>query len=441
MVKSLQLKNLKPNHLNNNKSKLKYLLMKHIVLSCTFLLVTGLAFGQKANIKKVNKEIASENPNFNVALTAIEAAMQDPTTKNNPETYNIAARLHLKAYEQESRKQHMSPKQAYDTVRLYNSVLEMFKYYQLCDDAALKPDEKGKMRKNKWREPNREELRKYHDHLFYGGASFYMQERKDYPQAIHFLSKYLEVTEMPMLQGLNLLSDSTIATVSFYITYSAHQAKDYPKVIKYGQNALQGTNQKDIDFAQDMLIHAYRETKDTVNWILMLEENIKRNPSSESSIVQLINYYNEKGQQEKAFEFADKLIVGDPQNAYGYFIKGVLFQNMERYSEAIEQYKKALEINTEKAEYRSNLGACYIGIAQEIDATAKYGDPNYREEQRRVSQNYLWAKEEFEKAKELAPEKEDLWVAPLYRIYYRLGIRAGEEFEELQQKMDARATQ
>ena len=73
-----------------------------------------------------------------------------------------------------------------------------------------------------------------------------------------------------------------------------------------------------------------------------------------------------------------------------------------------------------------------------MDSKSKYGTDTYKDEQKLILQNYMWARENFEKVRELAPEKEDLWVAPLYRIYYKLNIRQGEDFQMLEKKMAER---
>lgn len=410
--------------------------MKHYVFTIAMLFVAGMAFGQKANVKKAKSALDQEKPNFNEAFAAINAAMQDETTKNDPETYNIAGKLHRKVYEIESLKS-MS-KQPYDTAKLYNSVLEMFKYYQLCDEKAQIPNAKGKLPKNKWREENKADMIKYHGQLFNAGAVIYLMQKKDYKKAVYFLGQYIDAANYPLLKDQVLLTDSLINQTAFYAAFAAYYDKDYQNVIKYSKKAINGTNSKDVETAYQILTQAYKAVGDTANWVNMLQESVKRNPTSESNIVQLINYYNEKGKTEEALAFADQLIAGDPNNDYSYFIKGYLLQNMEQLDKAIELYKKAISLNAGKAEYYSNTGTCYIGIAQDIDAKTSYGSKDYKDQQKIVNQNYMWAKENFEKVRELAPEKENLWVAPLYRIYYKLGIRQGEDFQMLEKKMSER---
>lgn len=410
--------------------------MKHYVLTLGLLLVAGMAFGQKSNVKAAKSALGEENPNFDQAFTAINAAMQDPTTKDDPETYDIAGQLYRKVYEVEALK--VAGGQACDTAKLYDGVLNMFKNYIICNDKTKIPNEKGKLPKNKWLEDNQTDMRKYYNQLFSAGAAFYLSQRHDYKNAVLYLGYYIDVADSSMLKELNLLPDSMRSMAAFYAACSAYYAKDYPNVIKYGEMALNHTDESSLNTVYDIMTRAYREEGDTVNWVRMLQEGVKRNPASENNMVQLINYYSEKGKNDEAVKFADQLIEADPENDYSYFIKGYLLQNLNRQSEAVELYKKAIELNPSKAEYYSNCGTCYIAIAQELDAKAEYGSDEYKNQQKLVLQNYMWAREDFEKVRELAPEKEDLWVAPLYRIYYKLGIRQGEDFQMLEKKMAER---
>ncbi len=414
--------------------------MKHYVLTIALLIVASLAYGQKANQKAARNAAETDEADLkkaveivNNGITAINKAMNDETTKDDPETYNLAGKLYRKLYEIESLKS--LKKEPFDTARLYNSVLEMFKYYNLCNEKAQLPDAKGKIPKNKWFEENQKDMEKYHGQLFNAGAVIYLMKKKDYNQAVKYLSAYLDEAESPMLKDKNLLTDSAKYQTSFYAAFAAYYGKDNENVIKYGKEAIHASNENDVETAYQILTHAYKAEGDTLNWINMLQEGIKRNPAAESNIVQLINYYNDKGKGEEAMGFADQLIKNDPDNDYSYFIKGVLLQGAKKVPEAIEYYKKAIEINPLKAEYYSNMGTCYIAVAQDLDSKADFKD---KSQQKLVMQNYMWARESFEKVRELSPAKEDLWVAPLYRIYYKLGIKQGEEFQELQKKMDAR---
>ncbi|MFA6873019.1 MAG: tetratricopeptide repeat protein [Bacteroidaceae bacterium] len=410
--------------------------MKCSIFTVALLLATGCAFAQKENVKKAKSALNADKPNYTEAISAIQAAMNDETTKDDPETYNIAGKLYRKMYEDESTKE--LKKEPYDTTKLYNSVLEMFKYYQLCDQKAQLPDAKGKIRKNKWREDNQKDLQKYHGQLFNAGAVVYLMKKKNYKKAVQFLGEYIDMANIPMLADLNLLTDSAKNQTAFYAAYGAYYAKDYPNTIKYAKMAINAKSEKDQSVAYQMLTSAYKETGDTLNWVNMLQEGVKRNPTAEANIVQLINYYNEKGKPEDAMGFADRLIANDPKNDYSYFIKGVLLQGQKKNKEALEQYKKAIAINPNKPEYYGNSGTVYIEIAQDLDGHIAFNSPTYKQEQKVVNQNYIWARENFEKVRQLAPDKEDIWVAPLYRIYYKLGIRQGEDFQDLQKRMEAR---
>jgi len=62
---------------------------------------------------------------------------------------------------------------------------------------------------------------------------------------------------------------------------------------------------------------------------------------------------------EAAMRSIDKLIYHFPQNAEGYYYKGVCNFALEKYEDAFKFYKKAIEINSIHAKAYFNLGVCY----------------------------------------------------------------------------------
>ena len=47
---------------------------------------------------------------------------------------------------------------------------------------------------------------------------------------------------------------------------------------------------------------------------------------------------------------------------------------------------------------------------------------------------YLKAKDAYEKARQLRPDQNELWLNGLYRVYYNLNM--GEEFNEIEQLLN-----
>ena len=60
-------------------------------------------------------------------------------------------------------------------------------------------------------------------------------------------------------------------------------------------------------------------------------------------------------------------------------------------------------------------------------------DSKYKQDQETLKAFYEKAKPNYEKARQLQPEKKELWLNGLYRVYYNLQM--GPEFEEIESLM------
>ena len=148
--------------------------------------------------------------------------------------------------------------------------------------------------------------------------------------------------------------------------------------------------------------------------------------------------------------FADDMLSKDPKNTFYLYVKGYLYHNLysklkeekkdaeatEALNNAIEYYKKTIEVDPNYAEAYSNLGLVYCIQAQDFseNATTDVNDPKYKEDQIALKKYYENAKPYYEKARELKPDQKDLWIQGLYRVYYNLGM--GTEFEEIEKLMN-----
>ena len=132
-------------------------------------------------------------------------------------------------------------------------------------------------------------------------------------------------------------------------------------------------------------------------------------------------------------QFADNMLTTDPTNYFYLYVKGYLYHNMKEYDNAIEYYQKTIDADPTYAEAYSNLGLIYCVKAQEFSekATSDMNDPQYKEDQNTLRSFYEKALPYYEKARELSPDKQDLWLNGLYSVYYNLNM--GPEFEEIEQ--------
>lgn len=403
--------------------------MKRVLFSMVLLLVASFTFAQEKNVKEA-KSIANEvKPDFAKAEELINQALTNPETKDNAETWDIAGLIQKKRSEKEMENAYL--RKPYDTLQVYNSALNMCKYYFKCDELAQIPNEKGKI-KNKFRKANSAAILAERGNLINGGIQFFNQDKNK--EALQFFATYVDIATNPMFEKENLLeTDTVLPQIAYYASLAAAKMEDYPTVLKYAPYAA---NDKEVGkYAMEFISTALKAEGDTAKWIASLKEGIQKYPDHPFFFGHLIDYYSNNNKYDEAMQFADDMLANDPNNTFYLYVKGYLYHNMKDYDKAIEFYKKTIEVDPAYAEAYSNLGLIYCLQAQDFSekATTDVNDPKYKEDQNTLKAFYEKAKPNYEKARELKPDQKDLWLNGLYRVYYNLQM--GPEFEEIEKLM------
>ena len=403
--------------------------MKRVLFSMVLLMVVSFAFAQEKNVKEA-KSIAGEvKPDFTKAEQLINEALTNPETKDNAATWDVAGYIQKRINEKEMENAYL--RKPYDTLKVYNSVLNMYNYYVKCDELAQIPNEKGKI-KNKYRSANSKTILAERPNLINGGIQYFNLNKNE--DALKYFAAYVDAATLPMMEKENLLEKDTILPqVAYYATLAADRVGDKDAVMKYAQYALK--DKENGQFAMQLLTDAYKAKGDTAKWVEKLQEGIVKFPENQYFFANLVDYYSSSNQNDKAMQFADDMLAKDPNNKLYLYVKAYLYHNMKDYEKAIEFYKKTLDIDPAYAEACSNLGLVYLLQAQEYadKAPADINDPNYATAQAEIKKFYEAAKPYYEKARELKPDQKDLWLQGLYRVYYNLNM--GPEFEEIEKMM------
>ena len=403
--------------------------MKRVLFSMVLLMAVSFAFAQEKNVKEA-KSIAGEvKPDFAKAEQLINEALTNPETKDNAATWDVAGYIQKRINEKEMENAYL--RKPYDTLKVYNSVLNMYNYYVKCDELAQIPNEKGKI-KNKYRSANSKTILAERPNLINGGIQYFNLNKNE--DALKYFAAYVDAATLPMMEKENLLEKDTILPqVAYYATLAADRVGDKDAVMKYAQYALK--DKENGQFAMQLLTDAYKAKGDTAKWVEKLQEGIVKFPENQYFFANLVDYYSSSNQNDKAMQFADDMLAKDPNNKLYLYVKAHLYHNMKDYEKAIEFYKKTLDIDPAYAEACSNLGLVYLLQAQEYadKAPADINDPNYATAQAEIKKFYEAAKPYYEKARELKPDQKDLWLQGLYRVYYNLNM--GPEFEEIEKMM------
>ncbi len=404
--------------------------MKKVLFSMALLLAASFTFAQEKAVKEAKKIANAVTPDFAKAEELINQALTNPETKDNPETWDVAGFIQKRRSEKEMENAYL--RKPYDTLQVYNSALNMCKYYFKCDELAQIPNEKGKI-KNKYRKSNAAVMLAERGNLINGGIQFFNSDNNK--EALAFFATYVDMASHPMFEKENLLkTDTILPQIAYYASLAAIKMEDYPSVLKYAPYAK---DDKEVGkYAMEFVSTALKAEGDTVKWIASLQEGVQKYPDHQFFFGHLIDYYSNNNKYDEAMQFADNMLAKDPNNVFYLYVKGYLYHNMSEYDKAIEFYKKTIEVDPTYAEAYSNLGLIYCLQAQNFSeqATSDVNDPKYKEDQETLKTFYEKARPYYEKARELKPDQKELWANGLYRVYYNLQM--GPEFEEIDKIMN-----
>lgn len=406
--------------------------MKRVFFSLILLLAASFSFAQQKDVKQAKNMAEDVKPNFSEAEKLINGALINDETKNDANTWYVAGFIQKRINEKEMEKAYL--RQSYDTLKAYNSLYNMCQLFLKCDELEQIPNEKGKV-KFKFRSKNASTLLTERVNLINGGSQYYNLGKNK--EALNFFGMYVDLANAPILAKEQLAAkDTLLTTIAFYASLSASRMNDYASAVKYGLIAKNSKeNGKD---AMQLIAEAYKAQKDTANWVETLKEGIQSFTDNNYFFGHLVDYYSNTNKFKDAMAFADQMIAKDPKNPFFLYVKGYLNQSMKNYDQAIEFYKKTIEIDSKYAEAYSNMGLAYW--TQALDYASKnnieFNDPKYKGEQAKVLEFYKKAKPCYEKARELKPQNKELWLSGLYTVYYKLNI-GGPEFDELAKQIEA----
>ena len=136
----------------------------------------------------------------------------------------------------------------------------------------------------------------------------------------------------------------------------------------------------------------------------------------------IINNKIANKQFEEAQVLLEKYIEADPTNAQLYYVLGVLYDSQENVEKAMENYKKAIEVNPENAQALLQYGRQLCNQAYRLDDEISTLPAAQYNERRTNEVNVLFkeATVYLEKAYQVDPENTSDAIALLRNCYYNL---------------------
>ena len=396
------------------------------VLFAAALLFGALTVSAQKNVVKDAKAMMKKNPAE--AAQLLEAALTNPETANDPNTWQLAGDLQKAIYDGENEKIYLSQagqSAAPDMNLMYNSLAKMFEYYIKCDEVEQAGVASGTTKKAKLRKKNAEALFAVRPNLANGGVEAF--NVNDYATAQKFFGMYIDVIDEPIFtdQVAILKADTLNALYANYATMAAglREPKDKEAIIKYGNvgkvDQLEGW--RALMFMAD--IYGDKEEGDSIKWLECIKEGAERFPDQEYFVGNIMDYYLQRGMVDEGLTQIEKLL-SVKESGYYLYVKGVLLFEKKQYDACIATMDQLIALGGDfAAEGYGKKGDCYFFPAQDIveeNSKLSLDDPKYNANEAKIKEAFAKAQPFYEKARDLEPDNKQIWGQMLLRIYWTL---------------------
>ena len=401
------------------------MLMKKMMMMAVMVAGATSAFAQDALVKEAKALLAKGD--FDQAIEKVTPALTSAETTDKAAAWNLLSDIHYQKFSKiqqtEMENKVKKVEAPYDTVGLNKSIAASLEAALKADEFDRQPNAKGKV-KIRFRKANQDRWTNGRLNLINAGLFAYNHKNLD--EAFKDWALYLDCPEQPMFEGVDLSKDQYRSEIAYYAGLVAYQKKDYANAEKYAKIAAQDPA-KAADANEIMLFSAKENCKtkeDSVAYVTTLKELRASHPDEDKYFNLLIEYYNFPGRTAEQAEWIDSEVAAHPQYKMAWAIKGESLMNAQKWDEAVEAYKKALELDPSFVPCVFNAGVCLNSKA--IDLKDQLADKRTGgltvENANKVKAILKDSQVYLEKARELDPYQEKVkWAYPLYQIYYALG--------------------
>ena len=399
--------------------------MKRVLFICTMLAACSTLFAQKYAVIDARNTLTeacrdSRNIDYklvNKAWRDIQECMVNEKSKDYYDTWVTAAKikniLTYKVYQD-------GQAGTLDTLKYFSALSDILSYYQKVEKCITTPNEKGKMpvKADEYKEIHQDALQQaasMRGQILTGACSVV----NSHPDgAMKLFDHYFETFDDPLFKELNLNETDTLKE-SAYLYYGmamknkAVTWEDTVKYLNWYEKVLDSPTYGTYTCVE--LMDTYKRHGDMEKW-----EKYCRYAAEHYNDVQFPKLLvQEKVRQDKldeAMKLCDEMGKLYPEEIYFVETKALMVFNDKKYREAIDIFKKLIEIDPTYARAWTSLGTCYYQIAME--------------NKNNIPECKKWLNEAipcYKKSEECEPDNPILWGNYLYRCYHALSDSANEK--------------
>jgi tetratricopeptide (TPR) repeat protein len=305
------------------------------------VLAISISIGAVAQMGKVTSAISfMDQGALDKAKEALDLALANEKSMNNPKTYVAKGRLCQEAFKSDNPK----------FKAMYNNPLEeAYNAYE----KALSLDPKGGTKKQFTINSTYTLLG--NDFITQAVKQF---EAQDYEGALKSFEFDINIASTDLFIG------KIDTGIYFNAGIAALQAKSWDKAVSYFQKCadmMYGGTQPHLYMYQ-----AYMSKRDTANAEKVLKKAFDVYPNDKDVILWLLDHYYRMNKVSEASDYLNAAKAKDPNNYSLYSVEGGLFMKQSKWKEAIGSLTKSVEIKEDNYDTQYNLGVCYYNIAVEM---------------------------------------------------------------------------
>lgn len=356
----------------------------------------------KKRFREAHSSIKAGSGQENIERILLDSmALPTITDKIKAEGYHLCALLEQSMNDGLNMKAYL--KQNLDTIKLYNTILSIYRHTLKSDSL----DEKGRF------EDKNRKLRALHRENLLGGGKFLYRKAK-WSEAYSFFDMFLKTSTAD--------TDSVLGRVAYWATVCGMNVNNPYHVLEYVNTAIALSPEALQPALAEYKARSYVHIGDSSRWLEVLEEGVDRYPAHNYFFLNLMDYYMRHGQAERGLAVTDSLLrtVGD--RAVYWFAMSMFALAQGDYEKCVAMSDECLKREPDNVDALYNKGISLLNMTLEEKSQSR----------RRVL--FRHALEPMERVRELSPDDLQRWGNPLYRIY--LNLNMGKKFEEIDKLLE-----
>jgi len=403
---------------------------KHLVFAVASLFAGSMALSAQMQVVKDAERAQKGGEAPAKVVEIITPAFTNPETSQLAQTYYIPGKAMFDEFDKLFGLKSLGRLGEGDALKMANDLTQGYDYYMKALPLDSVKNEKGKV-KTKY---SKEIVNTISGHVSdYNEAALSYWDSKDYKGAFAAWEIFLGLYEKePFKSKIPALNDTVIAEVYFNQALAAWQAEMLKEALNsFEQARAKGYNKKQL---YDYALGVSTGLKDNDAMFLWAERGNELYGKEDANYMgYMINSYLQKKDFDKAFTTIDAAIASDPDNSQYYFVKGVLYDNMDKKADAKAMFAKAIELDDKNVQALTQYGAALCQEAYTLSDQAPTAvDQSQAYFDQKIKPLFEEAAIYLEKAWQLDNNNMDA-LRYLDNIYYNL--RDEQKQNEIKQRM------